>query len=79
MMNGTAGIPGRAQTDPEKRKWRDEECPRQAEQSPLLPVGSHCPCAKRPRRNCDRCKVNYSGSLIDSRDAKGVDAGDNES
>src|SRR5438552_13827645 len=74
-------LPGRAQADPEKRnqrKWCDKECPRQAEQSPTLPIGSDRSRTQSPRRNRDRCKVRYSDGLIDSWDAKGAHAADNE-
>jgi hypothetical protein len=74
-------LPRPAYADPEKRnesKWCYKERPGQAEQSPALRIGSDCPCSKRPRRNGDRCKVRYSGGLIDSWDAKGAHAGDNE-
>jgi hypothetical protein len=72
---------GPAQADPEKRnerKWCYKKCPHQAKQSPVLRIGSDCPRAKCPRRNRDRCKVRYSNGLIDSWDAKGAHADDNE-
>src|SRR5438128_7266932 len=74
-------LPGPAQADPEKRnerKWCYKECPRQAEQSPTLHIGSDRPRTQSPRRNRDRCKVRYADGLIDSRDAKGAHAADNE-
>src|SRR5207237_863156 len=81
LVFGRGCLPGPAQADPEKRnerKWCNKEYSRQAEQSPVLRIGSDCSCAKRPRRKRDRCKVHYSDGLIDSRDAKGVHADDNE-
>src|SRR5437660_314564 len=74
-------LPGRAQADPEKRnerKWCYKECPRQAEQSPTLQVGSDRSRTQSPRRNRDHCKVHYSDGLIDSWDAKGAHADDSE-
>src|ERR1700676_513260 len=47
-------LPGPAHAHPEKRnerKWCYKACPRQAEQSPVLRIGSDCPCTQRPRRN----------------------------
>src|SRR5438552_2871444 len=74
-------LPGPAQADPEKRnerKWCYKKCPRQAEQSPVLHTGSDRPRAQSPRRNRDRGKVRDSDGLIDSWDAKGAHADDNE-
>src|SRR6266446_896167 len=74
-------LPRRAQADPEKRnerKWCYKECSGQAEQSPTLHIGSDRPRTQSPRRNRDRCKVRYSDGLIDSWDAKGAHANDNE-
>src|SRR5207244_8857908 len=74
-------LPGPAEADPEKRnerKWCYKECPRQAEQSPTLHIGSDRPRTQSPRRNRDRCKVRYADGLIDSWDAKGAQPGDKE-
>src|SRR4029077_7765932 len=74
-------VPGPAQPGPEnskERKWCYKGCSRQAEQSTTLHIGSDRPRTQSPRRNRDRCKVRYSDSLIDSRDAKGAHANDNE-
>src|SRR5438552_6026874 len=81
LVFGRGCLPGPAHADPEKRnerKWCYKECPGQAEQSPVLRIGSDCFCAKRPRRNRDRCKVRCADNLIDSWDAKGAHANDNE-
>src|SRR5438876_1261857 len=74
-------LPGPVQADPEKRnerKWCHKEYSRQAEQSPVLYIGSDRPRTQDPHRNRDRCKVRYSDGLIDSWDAKGAHAEDNE-
>lgn len=61
-------LPRGAQADPEKRN----EC------KLTLHIGSDRPRTQSPRRNRDRCKVRYSDGLIDSWDAKGAHADDNE-
>src|SRR5438477_31757 len=74
-------LPGPADTDPEKRdecKRCYKKCPGQAEHSPLLRIGSDRPRTQSPCYNRDRCKIRYSDGLIDSWDAKGAHAGDNE-
>src|SRR6266481_7897051 len=81
LVLGRGCLPGPAQADPEKRnerKWCEKECPRHAEQSPVLPIGSDGPRAQSPRRNRDGRKVRYSDGLIYSWDAKGAHAEDNE-
>src|SRR5205814_1669334 len=81
LVLGRACLPGPAQADPEKRnerKWCYQESPRQAEQSPTQHIGSDRPSTQSPRRNRDRGKVRYSDGLIDSRDAKGAHADNNE-
>ncbi len=74
-------LPGSAQADPEKRnerKWCYKECARQAEQSPTWTSALIAPALSVHDRYGYRCKVHYSDGLIDSRDAKGAHADDNE-
>src|SRR5207302_1094715 len=81
LVLGRGCLPRWAKSDPEKRnerKWCYKECPRQSEQSPTLHIGSDRAATQSPHRNHNRCKVRYSDALIDSWDAKGTQAADNE-
>src|SRR6476646_175704 len=81
LVLGRGRDPGWADADPEKRnesKWRAKEYPCTGEQPAIFRSGSERPCTQNPDRNRDRCKIRYSGGLIDSWDAKGAHAGDNE-
>src|SRR5438270_6769612 len=74
-------LPWPAQADPEKRNernWCYKKCSRQREQSPTLHIGSDRPRTQNPCGNRDRGKVRDSSGLIDSWDAKGAHASDNE-
>src|SRR5260370_39242743 len=73
--------PGRAQTGHRNggggRCWYREGSG-QAAQSQTPHIDSDRLRSQSPRRNRDQCKVRYSDGLIDSWDAKGAYAHDNE-